>query len=397
MRSVDRTLTKTLLRATRTFPCVVLTGPRRAGKTFLLTRLFPRAEYWLFEDPEVVDRFRSDPEMFLDQVHTPVILDEVQNVPEIFAHVRARIDRSPRRMGQFFLTGSQQAQLMSGVTESMAGRAMPLTLLPLSVEETSKVDVLRGGLPEVLAQPSNARLRLSAYVQTYLERDVRSISHVKDLPTFRRFMGLLAARHGQVLNKADLAAALGMSVQAVTDWLNILELTWQILVVPPYFENFGKRLTKSPKIYFADSGLACHLLGIETKGELQRSPFRGALFEGFVASELLKQRVHRGRAPQLYFFRDQQGLEVDFVLPTRNAGLLAIEAKASSGVRPEMARPLLSLLGAYRGQRAPRGSASGVVVHARGAGGARTSALAPGVRALSLEELLRELDLATTP
>src|SRR5262249_37760843 len=159
-----------------------------------------------------------------------------QNVPEIFAYVRARVDRNPRRMGQFFLAGSQQAPLMAEVTESMAGRAMPLTLLPFSMEESPKVDVLRGGFPEMLARPSSARLRFSAYVQTYLERDVRSISYVKDLPTFRRFMGLLAARHGQILNKADLSSGIGMSVQAITDWLNILEVTWQILIVPPYFE-----------------------------------------------------------------------------------------------------------------------------------------------------------------
>src|SRR5262249_31995203 len=155
-------------------------------------------------------------------------------------------------------------------------------------------------------------------------------------------------------NKTDLATSLGMSVQAITDWLNVLELTWQILLVPPYFENLGKRLTKSPKVYFLDSGLACHLLGIETAAELRRSPFRGPLFEGFVAAELIKHMVNRGRAPNLYFFRDHQGLEVDFLVPTKNAGVLAVEVKAASTVRSNDAKSLLALLKAFRAQPAPR-------------------------------------------
>jgi uncharacterized protein len=269
-------------------PKVVLTGPRRAGKTWLLRHLFPKASYFLLEDPDAIARFRADPHGFLDAVKTPAILDEVQNVPEVFAYVRSRIDRQSRRVGQWLLTGSQEASLMQGVTESMAGRAAVLHLLLFSTRETPKVTLLRGGFPEAVARPQSARLWFSSYIQTYLERDVRTVTAVKDLATFRRFLALVASRHGQVLNKTDLAAPLGISVPTVGQWLGVLETTAQVLIIPPFYENFGKRLIKSPKVYVADSGLACHLLGIDSLGELARSPFHGALFEGFIASEIAK-------------------------------------------------------------------------------------------------------------
>lgn len=208
---------------------------------------------------------------------------------------------------------------MRGVSESMAGRAAVLHLWPMSMRETGKVSVLRGGYPEALARPRAAGLCFASYVQTYLERDVRSVSAVQDLVAFRRFLGLVAARHGQVLNKSDLASPLGVSVPTVGRWLDILEATAQVLIVSPYFENLGKRLIKSAKVYIADSGLACHLLGVESERELAKTPFLEALFEGFVASEIVKAQVNAGRRPELYFFRDQQGLEVDFVVPTRSS------------------------------------------------------------------------------
>src|SRR3990170_1082008 len=259
MRHIPRALERQILKAAKSFPAVVLTGPRRAGKTWLLRRLFPKASYFLLEAPDVVARLRADPQGFLDSVKTPAILDEVQNVPEVFAFVRARIDRQPRRAGQWLLTGSQEAPLMQGVTESMAGRAAVLYLLPFSTRETPKVSLLRGGYPEVVARPGGARLWFSSYLQTYLERDVRAVTAVKDLATFRRFLAVLASRHGQVLNRTDLAAPLGVSVPTITQWLAVLETTAQILIVPPFYENLGKRLIKSPKVYLADSGLACHL------------------------------------------------------------------------------------------------------------------------------------------
>ena len=206
MRYVPRLITRQLEKATRGFAALVLTGPRRAGKTTLLRRAFPEASYRLLEDPEVVARVRSDPAAFLDDLRPPVILDEIQNTPELLGHVRARIDAAPTRRGRWLLTGSQDAPLMRGVTESMAGRAALLELWPLSIQETDKVSLFRGGYPEVLARPRSAELWYRSYIQTYLERDVRAISSIRDLATFRRFLALTASRCGQILNKTDLAA-----------------------------------------------------------------------------------------------------------------------------------------------------------------------------------------------
>lgn len=391
MRFIARELGRQLKIAARNFPAVILTGPRRAGKTLLLRRLLNKAEYYLFEDPDVVARFRADPHGFLDGVKTPAILDEIQNAPEVFNFVRSRIDREPRRVGRWFLTGSQDAALMRNVTESMAGRAAVLQLLPMSLRETSKVSLLNGGYPEVLARPRARRLWFSSYLQTYIERDVRSITAIRDLATFRRFLSLVASRHGQVLNRSDLAAPLGMSVPGISSWLDVLETTGQVLVVPPFFENLGKRLIKSPKIYIADSGLGCHLLGIETESELERSPFLGALFEGFVASEMAKAQANAGSRRQLYTFRDQQGLEVDFVLPGKAGSVTLVEAKASRTVTPTMARPVARLSQAWQASAHPKGKARCFVVYRPTRGAPRSKALAPGVEALSLAELVSEM------
>jgi hypothetical protein len=388
MRYVRRHLEVQIRKAVKSFPAVVLTGPRRSGKTWLLRQLFPKASYFLLEDPDIVARLRADPQGFLDAVKTPAILDEVQNVPEVFAFVRSRIDRQPRRAGQWLLTGSQEAPFMHGVSESMAGRAAVLQLLPLSSRETPKVSLLRGGYPEVVARPDGARLWFSSYLQTYLERDVRSVTAVKDLVTFRRFLALLASRHGQVLNKTDLAAPLGVSVPTITQWLGVLETTAQILIVPPFYENLGKRLIKSAKVYFADSGLACHLLGIDTLGEIARSPFLGALFEGFIASEIAKMQVNSGHRRELYHFRDEQGLEVDFLVPGRGGSVALVECKAARTVTPAMAMPMQRLAEAMKKKR-PKGTAVDMfLVHQAPRSGVRTPAVAPGVRALPWRDFL---------
>ena len=380
-----RGLEAMLQRAARAFGAVVLTGPRRAGKATVLRRVFPSAGYRLLEDPAVLAAARSDPRAFLDELLRPVILDEIQNAPELLNFIRARIDAHPRQRGQWLLTGSHDFALMHGITESMAVRAAILQLLPLSIRESAKVTLLRGGFPEVLARPRDAALWFESYIQTYLERDVRHISQIRDLARFRRFLALIASRTGQLLNKTDIAAPLGMSVPGITEWLGILETTGQILLVPPYFENFGKRLIKTPKIYLTDSGLACHLLGIDSAAALARSPFHGPVFEGFVAAELVKQQINRGRRRELYFFRDQRGLEVDFIVPAASAGLWLIEAKASRTVYPDAAAPLRRLSASL-----PRHGARGVVVHAGAAG--ETTALAPGVRAMDLHALLDAVD-----
>jgi predicted AAA+ superfamily ATPase len=387
MPNIHRQIAPALAAALRRFPAVVVTGPRRAGKTTLLRTALPHAQYVLLEDPDIQDRVRRDPRAFIESLRPPVIFDEIQNAPQLVDYVRTLVDARPRKMGQWLFTGSQEAPLMQGITESMAGRAAILQLLPFSLAETTKVDPLVGGFPEVVLRPRGRELWFASYLQTYIERDVRLISNVRDLPTFRRFLSLLASRHGQMLNRADLAAPLGVSVPTISEWVRILEITGQVIVMPPYFENFGKRLVKSPKIYWSDSGLACYLLGIQTQAELERSPFWGSIFEGFVAAEILKSQINRGQRKELYYFRDQQGLEIDFVIPQPNARFWLVEAKASKTVQPSMAAPMLSLAGAA-GDRATRR----IVVYRKPRTGPAFTALAKGAEALTLEQLAEQIN-----
>ncbi len=388
MRFVPRLLEAETRRAARLFPAVILTGPRRAGKTTLLRRLFPRASYHLLEDPDIAARVRVDPRSFLQGLDGPVILDEIQNAPELLNYVRTLIDAKPRLKGQWLITGSQEAPLMKGVAESMAGRAAVLQLLALSREESPKVTLLSGGFPEVLSAPHGASLWFRSYLQTYLERDVRSLAAIRDLSAFRRFLSLTASRCGQILNRTDLAAPLGVSVPTISSWLAILEATAQIILVPPYFENFGKRLIKSPKLYFLDPGLACHLLGIDSAALLGRSTFHGPLFEGFVASEIVKAQLNRGLRRELYYFRDQQGLEVDFVVPTGPGRLTLLEAKAGRTLRPDMGDPMARLAKSIHGHGLEM-----AVVSLADADPAR-SALRPGVHAIGLDGLPALFDKA---
>jgi predicted AAA+ superfamily ATPase len=387
MRFVPRILQTTVLEAARDFPAVVVTGPRRTGKTTLLRRLFPQAAYVILEDPDMQARARADPRALIEEMRAPVLFDEIQNVPELFGYIRTRVDQKPRAAGQWLFTGSQEAPLMQGVAESMAGRAAILQLLPFSLAETDRAGLLHGGYPEVLARPAARGLWFSSYIQTYLERDVRAITNVRDLATFRRFLALLASRHGQILNKTDLAAPLGVSVPTIGDWLHILEITGQIILVPPYFENFGKRIIKSPKVYIGDSGLACYLLGIHMQAELDRSPFLGALFEGFIAAEIVKSQVNRGQRKELYHFRDQQGLEVDFLFPDRQGGLWMVECKASKTVKPAMAGPLMSLRRSMNGPAPVRMS----VVHRTSASAPPSRGVAPGVEAMDVPAFVEAL------
>jgi predicted AAA+ superfamily ATPase len=340
----------------------------------------------LLEDPDIIARLRADPRSFIEEIRPPAILDEIQNVPEILSYVRTQIDRFPNKKGQWLLTGSQESPLMKGTTESMAGRVAVFHLLPFSILEAPKVSLLNGGFPEVLAHPSGAQTWFRSYIQTYLERDVRAISSIRDLATFRRFLSLLASRCGQILNRTDLAAPLGVTVPTISEWLNILEITSQIILVLPFYENFGKRLIKSPKLYFFDSGLVCHLLGIESENMLNRSTFLGPIFEGFVASEIIKHQMNSGRSRQLYYFRDQQGLEVDFLVPAGDRKLILLEAKASRTVLPEIAEPLCRLSRVVSNYDVDR-----FLIYRPSKGKESISALRPGTKALSIEKLLSVL------
>lgn len=383
MRTIPREIGPAIRAAARDFPAVVVTGPRRAGKTTLLRHLFPKASYWLLEDPDLRARIHADPRSFLGSIEPPAILDEMQNAPDLFAYIRTRIDAEPRSKGQWLLTGSQESPLMRGVTESMAGRAATFQLLPLSTRESPKVTPFRGGFPEVLARARSADIWLRSYVQTYLERDVRAITAIRDLVTFRRFIGLVASRSGKMINKTDLAAPLGVSVPTIGEWLSILEVTGQILLVPPYFENFGKRLVKTPRLYFTDTGLLCHLLGIESTAQLESSPFLGEVFETFVASEIAKCQLATGRRREIWFFRDEQGLEVDFVVPVAGSRLVLVEAKATRTATPTMAAPMRRLQAAL-GDRWQ----TSLLVHRPDPRAAKTDALAVGVAAVDLPGLL---------
>ena len=390
MRYATREIADEVREAARAFAALVITGPRRAGKTTFLRRTFPTAQYWLLEDPDVLARFRSDPRGFVDGLEPPVILDEIQNAPELFSYIRTKIDGAPRRLGQWFLAGSQEAPLMQGVTESMAGRAAIFQMLPLSTRESSKVTWWRGGFPEVLAAPKTADLWLRSYVQTYLERDVRAVTQVRDLATFRRFLALLASRCGQVLNRTDLAAPLGVTVPTIGQWLSVLEITGQVLVVQPYFEHFGKRLVKSPKVYFSDTGLLCHLLGITSERQLEDSPFCGPVFENFVATEIVKQQIGRGRRRELYWFRDQQGLEVDFLVPVGAGELVLCEAKATRSALLQDASSMDRLRKAIG-----KPVRECLLVHRPGKVSPATEVLAKGMAAVGVAGLLRRLDART--
>ena len=388
MPIIDRQIAPLLHSALRRFPAVVITGPRRSGKTTLLRNALPHAQYVLLEDPDVQDRLRRDPRAFIEGLKPPVIFDEIQNTPQLLDYVRTLVDARPRKMGQWLFTGSQEAPLMQGITESMAGRAANLQLLPFSLFETPRADTLLGGFPEVVLRPRGRDLWFASYLQTYIERDVRLITNVRDLAGFRRFLSLLASRHGQILNRTDLAAPLGVSVPTISEWLRILEITGQVILVPPYFENFGKRLVKSPKVYWGDGrpGLSSarhSVAGRVGSIALPRLHFRGLRR----ASEILKSQINCGRRKEIYYFRDQQGLEIDFLVPQPNARFWLVEAKASKTVQPSMASPMLSLSRAAKDRATRR-----IVVYRKPRTGAAFTAIARGAEALTLEQFSAEIN-----
>ena len=331
------------------FPVVVVTGPRQSGKTTLARAAFPDFECISLEDPDVRWQVASDPRGFLARHANGVVIDEVQRLPELLSYLQTAADASAK-MGRFILTGSQNLMLSAAITQSLAGRAGLLELLPLSwakIAQHSKALqpsglnewLLKGGYPALYDRPVAARDWMSSYVGTYIERDVRQVSRINDLLAFQRFMRMMAARVGQLLNLNAVAQDLGVAQTTARDWLDVLEATYVVWRLPPYHTNFGKRLVKTPKLYFHDTGLACWLQGITSTVQLDSHPMRGALFENMLMIEYRKYCRHLGLAREMYFWRDHIGNEVDLLI--EQAGeLWPVEMKSGATFQPEWRRGL---------------------------------------------------------
>lgn len=334
---IPRQAQQAATRLARGFPVVAITGPRQAGKTTLARDLFPQHAYVSLEDPEQRSFALEDPRGFLARFRGGVILDEVQRCPQLFSYLQGAVDERPV-MGQFVLTGSQQFGLQSAISQSLAGRVGLLQLLPFSMAELAQAGrlpedldtlLLTGGYPPLYDRDLSPDLWFPSYVATDVERDVRQMLAVRDLDRFQRFVRLCAARSGHLLNLSSLASDAGISHVTAREWLTVLEASYLVLRLPPYHSNFGKRLVKTPKLYFLDVALAAWLLGIRDRDAISIHAQRGALFETLVVSEFVKMRFHAAQPIDLYFWRDNVGLEVDLLFDIGNA-LQAIECKSGS-------------------------------------------------------------------
>ena len=343
MKNIGRQALNVLLQRAMLYPVVTVLGPRQSGKTTLCRMAFPDNPYVNLEQPDVREFAQQDPKTFLAQFPDGAVLDEIQNVPSLLSWIQVLTDADPRK-GRFVLTGSHQLQVSAQVTQSLAGRTAVLELLPLSLSELAKASdlptvepadanvlMLQGGYPRIHAQGMPPEVMLSDYFATYVERDVRQLINLRHLREFGQCVRLLAGRTGQLLNQTSLGNEVGVSSNTITQWLSILEASFLVFSLAPWSVNIGKRLVKSPKIYFYDVGLACWLLGIKTVEQLQHHPLRGALFENLVVLEVLKSLRNQGLRDPLYFFRDSNGLEIDLLLDHAD-GLQLVEVKASQTV-----------------------------------------------------------------
>ena len=363
---VPRALSPTLSKALADFPAVLVTGPRQSGKTTLLREEFGSgAAYVSFDDPLERGFAAEDPNGFLDRFQQErVILDEIQYAPELLPYLKLRIDRDRRRNGRWLLTGSQQFQLMARVGESLAGRIALLDLLPFSLLELPAAGtrtlgslVWGGSYPEPALHPGKRDLWISSYIQTYVERDVRQLLSIRDLRSFEAILGLCAAHHAQELNMADLARSVGISQPTVKTWISLLEAAYVIRLLPPYFENLGKRIVKSPKLYFLDSALVSSLTRQPSAEAALAGAMGGALFEGFVVSEAFKVFALAGRRPDLFFWRSHGGLEVDLLVALPE-GLIPVEIKLTATPTTQHA----AVLSRWRELAAHRAAGAGIVV-----------------------------------
>jgi len=341
---IQRAIQADLIRLAGQYPVITIIGPRQSGKSTLTKMAFPDKPYVSLEQLSLRDFALTDPVGFLNtHARDGAILDEIQRVPGLLSEIQVRVDARPELKGAYILTGSHQFMLMESVTQSLAGRTSILKLLPFSLTERSACvgtpsDIahllFNGFYPRIFADNLDPVEALSFYVTTYVERDVREIMAVKDLTVFSRFLRLCAGRTGQILNASSLAADAGINHNTARAWLSLLEASFIITLLQPHYNNFNKRLIKAPKLYFWDVGLACHLLGIERAEQVASHPLVGSLFETFVVTELMKQRLNRVREPKLYYWRDNAGHEVDLLYEAA-AGIVPIEIKLGATIQRE--------------------------------------------------------------
>ena len=331
---IEREISSVIEKVVEYFPVITITGPRQSGKTTLIKHLFKGLPYYSLENLDIRNFAINDPVAFLSQDAGGIILDEVQNVPSLLSYIQGMVDENPSK--RFILSGSSQFSMLKTIVQSLSGRTAIFELLPMSYSEVKNqadgksLDELlfNGFYPAIYAEKNIASYLYPNYVKTYIERDVRDLLQVKDIMQFRLFLRLCAGRTANLFNASELSNEVGVSVNTVKSWLSVLQTSYIITLLPPYFENTTKRLTKTPKLYFIDTGLACYLLGIETLQQLSRDKKRGDLFENFIVSEALKQQYNKGKESNLFFYRDSNQNEVDLLLK-RGENFDAIEIKSA--------------------------------------------------------------------
>lgn len=331
---IHRELSSVLEEAYRYFSVITVTGPRQSGKTTLIRNLFPHLPYYSLESLDIRSFAENDSIAFLNQNEEGMILDEVHNAPDLLSYIQGIVDEHPDK--RYILSGSSQFAMLKRVTQSLAGRTAVFELMPLSYSETKDLTadvpldklLFNGFYPAIYSGRNVPEFLYPAYMKTYLDRDVRDLLQIKDMMQFHIFIKLCAGRIGSLFKASELANEIGVSPNTITSWLSVLQASYIVTLLPPYFENTSKRLTKMPKLYFLDTGLACYLLGIESPEQLSRDKMRGALFENFVVTEALKQRYNQGKESNLYFYRDSNQNEIDLLLK-RNTRLYGIEIKSS--------------------------------------------------------------------
>lgn len=344
---ITRIIQEKLIELAGKYPVVSVIGPRQSGKTTLVRATFPEKSYVSLEDPDTREFAQSDPRGFLSTHSDGTILDEVQRVPHLFSYIQTIVDKR-QRSGHFILTGSNNYLLQENLSQTLAGRVAILKLLPLSIEElindgyqTDNYEeyIFKGLYPRIYDHLLDPEIWYANYIQTYIERDVRLIKNVTDLSAFQRFIKLCAGRIGQLLNLSSLGSDCGISHNTAKSWLSILESSFIIYLLQPHYENFNKRLVKQPKLYFYDPGLAASLLGIESEGQLNTHYLKGGLFETLILSELAKYRFNRSFEPQIYFWRDNKGSEVDCIIEYQNS-LIPVEIKAGKTINSDFFKML---------------------------------------------------------